>query len=42
VGMRERAGLYGGEFEAGPLAGGGWRVRARIPLADGADRGVSA
>jgi len=42
VGMRERAGLYGGEFEAGPLAGGGWRVRARIPLADGAGRGASA
>ena len=42
VGMRERAGLYGGEFEAGPRAGGGWRVRARIPLAGGADRGVPA
>jgi len=42
VGMRERVDLYGGEFEAGPLAGGGWRVRARIPLADDADRGGSA
>jgi signal transduction histidine kinase len=42
VGMRERAGLYGGEFEAGSLAGGGWRVRVRIPLAEVADRGESA
>ncbi|WP_433075047.1 sensor histidine kinase [Dactylosporangium sp. CA-052675] len=33
VGMRERATLYGGTFDAGPSLGGGWRVRARIPLA---------
>jgi signal transduction histidine kinase len=33
VGMRERATLYGGTFDAGPVLGGGWRVRARIPLA---------
>jgi signal transduction histidine kinase len=33
VGMRERALLYGGTFDAGPVLGGGWRVRARIPLA---------
>jgi signal transduction histidine kinase len=33
VGMRERATLYGGSFDAGPTFGGGWRVRARIPLA---------
>ena len=32
VGMRERATLYGGTFDAGPTLGGGWRVRARIPL----------
>jgi signal transduction histidine kinase len=32
VGMRERATLYGGTFDAGPVPGGGWRVRARIPL----------
>jgi len=32
VGMRERATLYGGTFDAGPTFGGGWRVRARIPL----------
>jgi len=31
-GMRERALLYNGNIEAGPLAEGGWRVRARLPL----------
>jgi signal transduction histidine kinase len=35
VGMRERAGALGGELEAGPGPGGGFRVRARLPL-DGA------
>ena len=34
VGMRERTVLYGGTFDAGPRLDGGWRVRARIPLAD--------
>jgi signal transduction histidine kinase len=33
VGMRERATLYGGTFDAGPSLNGGWRVRARLPLA---------
>jgi signal transduction histidine kinase len=33
AGMRERALLYGGEIEAGPRAEGGFRVRARLPLA---------
>jgi signal transduction histidine kinase len=28
--MRERAELFGGELEAGPTAGGGWLVRARL------------
>lgn len=32
VGMRERLGLYGGELETGRASGGGFRVRARIPL----------
>ena len=30
-GMRERAALYGGHFEAGPAAGGGWTLRASLP-----------
>jgi signal transduction histidine kinase len=32
VGMRERAALLGGELTAGPGSGGGFRVRARLPL----------
>ncbi len=32
VGMRERAGLLGGEFAAGSRPGGGFRVAARLPL----------
>jgi len=32
IGLRERFGLYGGELDAGPRPGGGWRVRVRIPL----------
>ncbi|WP_345594260.1 sensor histidine kinase [Streptomyces marokkonensis] len=31
VGMRERAELAGGTFEAGPRLGNGWHVRASIP-----------
>lgn len=34
VAMRERALLVGGTATAGPLAGGGWRVRARLPVDD--------
>ena len=30
LGMRERANLYDGEFDAGPTADGGWRVHLRL------------
>jgi signal transduction histidine kinase len=33
VGMRERAALFGGEVHAGSAPGGGFTVRARLPLA---------
>jgi signal transduction histidine kinase len=32
VGMRERAALLGGELTAGQRPGGGFQVRARLPL----------
>jgi signal transduction histidine kinase len=31
LGMRERAAAIGGDLDAGPLPGGGFRVRARLP-----------
>jgi signal transduction histidine kinase len=34
IGLRERVSLFGGELDAGPRAGGGWRVQARIPVND--------
>ncbi|WP_089021601.1 sensor histidine kinase [Micromonospora coriariae] len=37
IGMRERVTAHDGDLEAGPRAGGGWRVRARFPLAASAD-----
>jgi signal transduction histidine kinase len=35
VGMRERVALYGGELDVGPRRGGGFEVRARLPVAPG-------
>jgi len=32
IGMRERVSMYGGELDVGPIAEGGFRVRARLPL----------
>jgi signal transduction histidine kinase len=32
VGMRERVSVYGGELEAGPQAGGGFRLRTTLPV----------
>lgn len=43
IGMSERAAVFGGSVEAGPVASGGWRVRAVLPRAahDAAERGAS-
>jgi signal transduction histidine kinase len=35
MGMRERAAAVGGTFHAGPGPGGGFRVSARLPIAEG-------
>jgi len=32
IGMRERAHVFGGTLDVGPAAGGGWRVRANLPI----------
>jgi len=32
IGLRERIAVYRGELDTGPRPGGGWRLRASIPL----------
>jgi signal transduction histidine kinase len=32
VGMRERVSVYGGELDAGPQTGGGYQLRAKLPI----------
>jgi signal transduction histidine kinase len=32
VGMRERVSVYNGELDAGPQPGGGYRLRATLPV----------
>ena len=39
AGMRERAAVLGGELAAGPRPGGGFTVRARLPLGDSRPQG---
>jgi signal transduction histidine kinase len=34
LGLRERVILHGGEFDAGPRPGGGWRIMGRFPAED--------
>jgi signal transduction histidine kinase len=35
IGMRERAALHGGQLTVGPVSGGGFAVRVKLPTSDG-------
>jgi signal transduction histidine kinase len=42
LGMRERVRVFGGELQAGPRAGGGYVVAARLPLQDEEEAALAA
>jgi signal transduction histidine kinase len=42
LGLRERVILHGGEFDAGPRPGGGWRVTAQFPAEEPPPPGLAA
>ena len=42
IGMRERVEIYGGEFTSGPRQGGGYAVRAVLPIVNNDAGKVSA
>jgi signal transduction histidine kinase len=42
LGMRERVRVFGGELHAGPRAGGGYRVTARLPMQDEEEAALAA
>ena len=35
IGMRERVALHGGQLNVGPVAGGGFAVKVRLPTPGG-------
>jgi signal transduction histidine kinase len=37
IGLRERIAIYGGQLDVGPRPGGGWRLRATVPLEHSSD-----
>ncbi len=41
IGMRERVEIYGGQFTSGPRRGGGYLVRATLPIVDSEVRAVA-